>query len=86
MPPGQGEIVLRWKAVARQLHIEIIDQGKGVANIENLFVPFYTTKTHGSGIGLILCRQIVEGHDGHLTLENRKDAEGCVVNIFLPLG
>ncbi|MBQ4797293.1 PAS domain-containing sensor histidine kinase, partial [Pectobacterium versatile] len=75
------EIVLRWKVIARQLHIEIIDQGKGVANIENLFVPFYTTKTHGSGIGLILCRQIVEGHDGHLTLENRKDAEGCVVNI-----
>ncbi|ATO35571.1 Sensor protein FixL [Dickeya dianthicola] len=86
MEPGLGEIVLRWKVIARQLHIEIIDQGKGVANIENLFVPFYTTKTHGSGIGLILCRQIVEGHDGHLTLENRKDAEGCVVNIFLPLG
>ncbi|WP_192456340.1 sensor histidine kinase [Musicola keenii] len=86
MEPGVGEIVLRWTVVARQLHIEIIDQGKGVANIENLFIPFYTTKNHGSGIGLILCRQIVEGHGGHLTLENRKDAEGCIVNIFLPLG
>ena len=53
------------------------DEGPGLSNTSNLFVPFFTTKPGGSGIGLVLCRQIAEGHGGSLTLENRKDARGC---------
>jgi two-component system, NtrC family, nitrogen regulation sensor histidine kinase NtrY len=64
--------------------IEIRDSGAGIANPDNLFVPFFTTKPGGSGIGLALSRQIVEGHGGMLTLENRSDRSGCVARIVLP--
>jgi len=46
-----------------------LDQGKGINNIDNLFVPFYTTKQEGSGIGLVLCRQIMMNHGGDLTIK-----------------
>ncbi len=62
------------------------DDGPGVSNMENLFVPFFTTKPTGSGIGLVLSRQIAEAHDGTLTLENRSDARGCEAHLRLPLG
>jgi two-component system nitrogen regulation sensor histidine kinase NtrY len=65
--------------------IEIRDQGAGIANPDNLFVPFFTTKPGGSGIGLALSRQIVEGHGGTLSLENRSDRSGCVARIVLPI-
>jgi two-component system, NtrC family, nitrogen regulation sensor histidine kinase NtrY len=52
----------------------------------NLFVPFFTTKPGGSGIGLALSRQIVEAHGGSLTLENRPDRAGCLARLRLPLG
>jgi len=65
--------------------IEIEDDGPGLAKTENLFVPFFTTKPGGSGVGLVLARQIVENHGGSLTLANREDARGCVVRVSLPL-
>ncbi len=61
-----------------------IDGGPGLPPSENLFVPFFTTKRGGSGIGLVLARQIVEAHGGSLTLENRDDARGCVARLRLP--
>lgn len=64
--------------------IEIRDDGPGVANPDNLFVPFFTTKPGGSGIGLALSRQIVEAHGGTLTLENRADRTGTVARVMLP--
>jgi two-component system nitrogen regulation sensor histidine kinase NtrY len=64
--------------------IEIRDCGAGIANPDNLFVPFFTTKPGGSGIGLAVSRQIVEGHGGTLTLENRSDRSGCVARLVLP--
>ena len=64
--------------------IEVRDSGAGIANPDNLFVPFFTTKPGGSGIGLALSRQIVEGHGGTLTLENRSDRSGCVARLVLP--
>ncbi|WP_448568318.1 sensor histidine kinase [Thalassotalea ganghwensis] len=67
------------------LHIFIADSGKGIANRDNLFVPFYTTKTSGSGIGLALCRQIMFNHDGLINLDNRVDGQGALVTLSFPL-
>jgi len=65
-----------------QLHI--CDSGTGIANEENLFVPFYSTKPQGSGIGLALCKQIIFNHGGLLTLTNRKEVQGAEAVISLP--
>ena len=84
-----GGVTLAWRAArgGRAPHVEIAveDGGPGLPQSANLFVPFFTTKPQGSGIGLVLCRQIAEAHGGSLTLENRKDATGCVARLTLPL-
>ena len=67
-----------------QLCLQIADRGGGLGNSSNLFVPFYSTKAGGSGIGLVLSRQIAEAHDGSLQLRNREGG-GCVAEIRLPL-
>jgi nitrogen fixation/metabolism regulation signal transduction histidine kinase len=61
------------------------DEGPGLSNTGNLFVPFFTTKPGGSGIGLVLSRQIAEAHGGSLTLENREDRPGCRATLRIPL-
>lgn len=83
--PMQGVVKVRWQMADGALLLEIIDSGSGLPPSENLFVPFFTTKPGGSGIGLVLARQIIEAHDGSLLLENRRDARGCVARISLPL-
>ena len=67
------------------LQLIIKDQGTGIANVDNLFVPFYSTKTQGNGIGLTLCRQIMFNHDGLFTLANRENIKGAQAIISLPL-
>ena len=74
-PPGSG-----------QVEVWIADHGPGLADTGNLFVPFFTTKPQGSGIGLVLSRQIAEAHGGSLVLENRKPGPGCRARLRLPLG
>ena len=69
-----------------RLEILIEDEGPGLANTNNLFVPFFTTKPGGSGIGLVLCRQIAEAHGGTLELKNNSDGPGCTARLLLPLG
>jgi len=64
--------------------VTIADHGTGISNPANLFVPFYTTKPTGSGIGLAVSRQIVESHGGELSLSNRKDGRGCIARVTLP--
>jgi two-component system nitrogen regulation sensor histidine kinase NtrY len=61
-------------------------RGPGLANPANLFVPFFTTRQGGSGVGLVLCRKIAEAHGGSVTLENRASGKGCVATLRLPLG
>jgi two-component system nitrogen regulation sensor histidine kinase NtrY len=75
---------LAWSKRAGFIEISIDDDGSGVANATNLFVPFFTTKPDGSGIGLVLCRQIAENHGGSLTLVNRDGSGGCVATLRLP--
>jgi two-component system, NtrC family, nitrogen regulation sensor histidine kinase NtrY len=64
--------------------LSIEDNGPGLMNPANTFVPFYTTKPGGSGIGLVLSRQISESHRGSLELANRRGQRGCVVEVTLP--
>jgi nitrogen fixation/metabolism regulation signal transduction histidine kinase len=80
-----GAVEAGWTAEPGQAILWIRDEGLGLANTANLFVPFFTTKPGGSGIGLVLCRQIIEAHGGALTLANRPDSRGCEARVVLPL-
>lgn len=78
------QVWVGWQVLAESVVIEIDDNGPGIANDSNLFVPFYTTKTGGSGVGLALARQIVEAHAGSVTLMNRQMG-GARATVTLPL-
>jgi len=82
---GTQDVQLAWELIGNELVISIEDNGPGLMNPSNAFVPFYTTKPAGSGIGLVLARQIAETHGGSLKLENRANGRSCVVRIILPL-
>ena len=79
-----GGVQVGWLLQGSQVEIWVIDDGPGIPNTANLFVPFFTTKPAGSGIGLVLSRQIAEAHGGQLTLENRTGARGCEARLRLP--
>jgi len=80
-----GTVEVGWRTNARSVEIYIRDQGHGLLNSDNLFVPFFTTKHGGSGIGLILSRQVAEAHGGVLLLANREDRTGCEATVSLPM-
>jgi len=79
-----GGVVVRWELRRDEVEVVVEDEGTGLAGRENLFVPFYTTKPGGSGIGLALSRRIAEAHGGTLVLENRRDVTGCRAILRLP--
>ncbi|HXT39128.1 MAG TPA: ATP-binding protein [Candidatus Angelobacter sp.] len=81
----RGGVKIGWTVTGPRLEISVEDEGPGLSNTANLFVPFFTTKPGGSGIGLALSRQIAEAHGGILTLENRSQTTGCVARLRLPL-
>jgi signal transduction histidine kinase len=74
-----------WRKTGAHFEVWVEDEGPGLTNTANLFVPFFTTKPQGSGIGLVLCRQIAEAHRGTLTLENRSRGAGCIATLRLPI-
>jgi signal transduction histidine kinase len=80
-----GAVELGWSQTNGKLDVWIADEGPGLASTANLFVPFFTTKAGGSGIGLVLSRQIAEAHGGSLILENRLEHRGCEARLTLPL-
>ena len=67
------------------MELWVEDEGPGLSNTGNLFVPFFTTKPGGSGIGLVLSRQIAEAHGGTLLLKNRTDRRGCRATLRMPI-
>jgi len=77
----RGGVRIRWSRQNGALALMVEDDGPGIANAANLFVPFFTTKPQGSGIGLVLCRQIAEAHGGTLSLENRAAGRGSVATF-----
>ena len=80
-----GKVFVRHQRTYNGVEITIRDEGPGLANTTNLFVPFFTTKRGGSGIGLVLSRQIVEAHNGTLTLQNALGGPGCLATLAIPV-
>jgi len=80
-----ASVRIKWIQSARCVEIVVEDDGPGLANPSNLFVPFFTTKAEGTGIGLVLSRQIAENHGGTLILENRSPEIGCIATLRLPV-
>ncbi|HEY4959356.1 MAG TPA: ATP-binding protein [Terriglobales bacterium] len=83
-PGADPEVVVRWQQDDASVSLIVEDNGIGLLNPSNAFVPFYTTKQGGSGIGLVLSQQIAEAHGGSIELANRKGTHGCVVTVQLP--
>ena len=82
---GAKPVRIGWRIADSFLLVSIEDRGLGIANTENLFVPFYTTKPTGSGVGLALAQQIARAHGGEIRLANREDVEGARALVRLPL-
>jgi nitrogen fixation/metabolism regulation signal transduction histidine kinase len=80
-----GGVRLRWTASARVVTLAVDDDGPGIGDTTNLFVPFFTTKPGGSGVGLVLARQIAEAHGGQVSLKDRPERRGAEATVWLPV-
>jgi two-component system nitrogen regulation sensor histidine kinase NtrY len=82
---GSKPVRANWRIYDSSVMVNIEDRGMGIANADNLFVPFYTTKPAGSGVGLALAQQVARAHGGEVSLVNREDGEGARATVSLPL-
>ncbi len=83
---NRGRVSISWTKRRSAVEVIVSDDGPGLSGTTNLFVPFFTTKPGGTGIGLVLSRQIAEAHGGSLVLQNRPSGRGCEARLQLPLG
>lgn len=83
--PDKVQVTITWQTTEKSLQVQVKDNGPGLDLARDVFVPFFTTKPQGCGIGLALSRQIAEAHNGYLTLENQSDGPGCVAGLWLSL-
>jgi nitrogen fixation/metabolism regulation signal transduction histidine kinase len=81
----KGDVEVGWERRGESVRVWVQDDGPGLSDTKNIFVPFFSTRPGGSGIGLVLSRQIAEAHGGTLELENRTDSNGCVATLTLPI-
>ncbi len=81
---GNDDVELHWDVDSDAVILTIDDNGPGLLNPANVFTPFYTTKPNGSGVGLVLSRQIAEAHGGRVEIGNRVSRRGCSVRVVLP--
>lgn len=82
---GAAQVEISWQIAGAEVVIAVLDNGPGLSNASNLFVPFYTTKPGGTGIGLVLAQQIAQAHRGSVQLANRTDGHiGCKADLRLP--
>lgn len=81
-----GGVEVGWERRADRVRMVVEDEGPGLAETENLFVPFYSTKVGGAGIGLVLSQHIAQNHDGTLALQNRPEGRGARACFELPIG
>jgi len=79
-----GQVGIRWSITEADVDLFVEDNGPGLLNPANVFTPFYTTKPSGSGVGLVLSRQIAEAHGGRIEISNRTGTRGCLVRVVLP--
>jgi len=77
-------VSISWRISKALFIIKVVDNGHGIGNSENIFTPFYTTKSEGSGVGLTISKQIIESHNGHLDLQNRPKGHGSILTVTLP--
>ncbi len=84
VPSKSDPVVVHWDADEQDVVLTIDDEGPGLSNPANVFTPFYTTKPNGSGVGLVLSRQIAEAHGGRIEISNRRNGRGCSVKVVLP--
>ncbi len=83
-PSEPENVELHWDVDVDDVILTIDDNGPGLSNPSNVFTPFYTTKPNGSGVGLVLSRQIAEAHGGRVEIGNRLSGRGCSVRVVLP--
>jgi two-component system nitrogen regulation sensor histidine kinase NtrY len=83
-PDVDRKVGVRWDTTEADVNLLIEDNGPGLLNPANVFTPFYTTKPSGSGVGLVLSRQIAEAHGGRIEISNRIGGRGCLVRVVLP--
>jgi signal transduction histidine kinase len=82
---GSHPVRATWSLTDLSVTVTIEDRGHGIANTDNLFVPFYTTKPAGSGVGLALAQQVARAHGGEIQLVNRQDGDGARATVLLPI-
>jgi nitrogen fixation/metabolism regulation signal transduction histidine kinase len=81
---GDRKVRMGWDLNEVDVNLFVEDNGPGLLNPTNVFTPFYTTKPSGSGVGLVLSRQIAEAHGGRIEISNRNGKRGCLVRVVLP--